>query len=200
MRRLAPAAITVALTLPFMVGCGSGDSDATQAASSASSVRKASILGRWEVLRTCDGIVQALAEAGLGELAPSVVGDYFPDKSPKQLARKADVCEGATPQRHSHFFTRNGQFDSIDQHGAQVDGAAYHVVGEGTLHLSVEFGEETYRYRIADGNNLILDPVIPPRAKRPALENPLEFSLPGHMAAVAYTGHSWTRVDCEDWC
>jgi hypothetical protein len=188
----------------LVVGCGSDDSNTTQAPSPAAEATGnpggASIVGRWEVLRTCDGMVKALREARLQQLAPSVVGDYFPDQSPKQLARKADVCEGAKPQQHSHFFTENGQFGSLDQHEQQVDDAPYHILNEGTLRLSTEFGEETYRYRIAGGNQLTLEPIIPPRAKREALDNPLEFSLAAHMAAVAYAGHNWTRVDCEGWC
>jgi hypothetical protein len=28
----------------------------------------------------------------------------------------------------------------------------------------------------------------------------LRAGLAGHMAAVAYAGHVWKRVDCEGWC
>jgi hypothetical protein len=186
------------------VGCGSDDSETAEAPSStpkaASTPRPAAIVGRWEVSRTCEGMVEALDQAGLRELAASTVGDYFPDQSPNQLARKADVCQGAKPQQHSHFFTKDGQFGSVDQHEEQVDDAPYRVVEKGTVRLSTEFGEETYRYRIAGGNELTLEPVIPPRAKRAALAKPLEFTLAGHSAAVAYTGHTWKRVDCANWC
>ena len=64
------------------------------------------IVGRWEVVRTCEGMIEALEQAGLRNRAPSVVGDYFPEKSPKQLARKADVCQGAKPQQHAHYRYR----------------------------------------------------------------------------------------------
>jgi hypothetical protein len=69
-----------------------------------------------------------------------------------------------------------------------------------TLRLTPEFGEETYRYRISGDNQLTLEPVISTRAKREALENPHEFSLALHVAAVAYGGEAWQRVDCEGWC
>jgi hypothetical protein len=188
----------------LVVGCGADNSDTIQApsqeAKARTSPRAPAIVGRWEVLRTCEGMVKAVREVGLGKLAPSVVGDYFPDQNPKQLARKADVCEGAEPQQHSHFFTNDGQFGSLDQNDEQVDDAPYHIVDERTLRLSPEFGDETYRYRIAGGNKLSLEPVIPPRAKREALESPLGFSLALHMAAVAYTGQAWTRVDCAGRC
>ena len=144
-------------------------------------------------------MIEALDAAGLRELARSIVGDYFLGQSPKQLARKADVCEGAKPQQHSHFFTDDGQFGSLDQHEEQVDDAPYRV-NHRTLTLSLEFGDEVYRDRIVGGNELTLEPVIPRRAKREALANPLDFSLALHMAAVAYTGHTWKRVDCHGWC
>lgn len=70
-------------------------------------------------------MVQALEQAGLRKLAAFFVNDYFPDKSPSQLADKADVCQGAKPQKHSHLFTDEGQFGSVDQHEEQVDDAPY---------------------------------------------------------------------------
>ena len=187
----------------LVAGCGSDDSETAKAPSptpeATRSPRAASIVGRWEVRRTCQGMVDALDQAGLRKIAPSVVGDYFPGEKPQQLARKANVCQGAKPQQHSHFFTEDGQFGSLDQHEEQVDDAPYRVVDERTLRLGPE-GEETYRYRIVRGNELTLEPVIAARLKREALANPLKFSPAAHMAAVAYTGHAWQRVDCDGWC
>jgi hypothetical protein len=145
-------------------------------------------------------MVKSLDQAGLRALAPSVVGDYFPGKKPKQLARKADLCQGATPQQHSHFFTTDGKFGSIDQHQEQVDDGAYGVGNGRTLRLKLDFGEEIYRYRIAGGDRLMLEPVIPARTKRAALATPLEFGHAGHAASVAYAGHVWHRVPCGRWC
>ena len=202
--RPASLASIAATIVVLVVGCGSDNSETAQSASpmpqATSSPRPAPIAGRWEVLRTCEGMVEALDQAGLRELAPSVVGDYFPDKSPKQLARKADICQHAKPQQHSHFFTDDGRFGSLDQHEQQVDDAPYSVIDDRTLRLSPEFGEETYRYRIVAGNELTLEPIIPTRARHVALANPLKFSLAGHSAAVAYTGHTWKRVEYAGWC
>jgi hypothetical protein len=200
---MAAKAVIVLVVGGLIACCGSDDSETAQPATrtpqATSSPRPASIVGRWELSRTCQGIVEALDQAGLGELAPSIVGEYFPGQNTKQLARKADVCAGAKPERHSHFFTADGQFGSVDLHGEQVDDAPYSVVDDDTLRLSLEFGDETYRYRIV-GNELTLEPVIRSRSKREALANPLEFSLAAHSAAVAYSGHAWKRVDCADWC
>jgi hypothetical protein len=145
-------------------------------------------------------MVQALDQAGLRELAPSVVGDYFPDNKPQELARKADVCQGAKPQQHSHFFTKDGKFGSVDQTEQQVDDGRYRVVDERTFRLGSGRHTETFHYRIVGGNQLTMEPAIPARSKRAALANPFEFSLAGHAAAVAYTGHTWKRVDCAGFC
>jgi hypothetical protein len=200
---MASRAVIVLVIGGLIAACGSDDSGTAQSSTptpkATPSPRPGPIVGRWEVSRTCEGMVKALDAAGLRKLAPAVVGDYFPDQSPKQLARKPDVCAGAKPQQHSHFFTKDGQFGSVDQHDEQVDDAPYSVVDDHTLRLDTEFGDETYRYKIV-GNELTLEPVIPPQSKREALANPLEFSLAGHTAAVAYAGHIWKRVDCGDWC
>ena len=195
-------AILALVVAGLAAGCGSDESESAKAPSAkpeaTGSPRGATIVGRWEVRRTCQGMVEALDQAGLREIAPSVVGDYFPGKKPQQLARKAEVCQGAKPQQHSHFFTEDGQFGSLDQHAEQVDDAPYRVVDDRTLRLGPN-GEQTYRYRVA-GDELTLEPLIPSRSKREALANPLAFSPAGHMAAVAYTGHPWKRVHCAGWC
>ena len=41
--------------------------------------------------------------------------------SPAQLKDPAHPCVGAVQQRHSHFFTRDGQFGSKDFRATQVD-------------------------------------------------------------------------------
>jgi hypothetical protein len=201
---MASRAVIVLVIGGLIAGCGSDDSGTAQSSGptpgATASPRPGPIVGRWEVSRTCAGMVKALDAAGLRKLAPAVVGDYFPDQSPQQLARKPDVCAGAEPQQHSHFFTKDGQFGSVDQHDEQVDDAPYSVVDDHTLRLHTDlFGDETYRYKIV-GNDLTLEPVIPRRSKREALANPLEFGRAGHTAAVAYAGHTWKRVDCDDWC
>jgi hypothetical protein len=136
---VAAKAVIVLVIGGLIAGCGSDDSETAQSSTrtpqATSGARPASIVGRWEVSRTCEGMVEALDAAGLGALAPSMVGDYFPGQSPKQLARKPDVCEGAKAEPHSHFFTDDGQFGSIDKDEQQVDDAPYTVVDDHTLRL-----------------------------------------------------------------
>ncbi len=198
----AAAVLLVALTV-LAAGCGSGESEPdaepsasepTTAATTETSVPL--IVGRWEQVHSCQQLVKALAKAGLRAVAPAMVGDYFPDQSPKQLAQKPDVCKGATPQRHAHFFTGDGRFGSLDQDDNQVDDGMYEVVNEQLFRI----GESEFRYRIVDGPALVLHPVIRPADRRQALANPLEFTPAGWQVAVSYDGLPWKRVDCAGWC
>ena len=202
-------ALIVLVVVSLVAGCGSDDQDAAEQPSptpeatgtpASTPTQSNPLVGKWELSRTCEGMVRALDQGGLRALAPSVVGDYFPDKSPKELARKAEVCQGAEPQQHSHYFTAEGEFGSLDQNGEHVDQARYRVIDSRKLRIDTEFGPENYRYRITGGDRLTLEPLIPKRARRAARAKPLEFGLAAHMAAVAYTGHTWKRVDCEGWC
>ena len=200
---MAAKAVIVLVVGALIAGCASDDSEIAQppTADATGDEQRALGVDRGEMggLSHVPGDRRGAGSGGLGELAPSIVGEYFPGQSAKQLARKADVCAGAKPERRSHFFTADGQFGSVDLHGERVDDAPYSVVDEDTLRLSLEFGDETYQYRIVD-NELTLEPVIRSRSKREALANPLDFSLAAHSAAVAYSGHAWKRVDCAGWC
>jgi hypothetical protein len=153
------------------------------------------LVGRWERLNECPQLVQAFERAGLAELAPTFVGDYFPDATPQELARKDDLCQGAEPFVHSHFFDDAGAFGSLTENLEQVDDGSYEIVGGGTFVIS----DVTFHYRI-DGDELTLSPVLTPALKEDALAHPLEFSPAGWAIAVSYTGHEWKRVDCAGWC
>jgi hypothetical protein len=128
-----------------------------------------------------------------------LAGDYFPGERAGDLAKKADVCDGAEAQRHSHFFTKDGAFGSLDQNLKQVDDGSYRMIGTTTLRIGSDV-RATFRYRIASGNQLTLEPVISESMKRRALANPLKFSAAGWAVAVAYPGHIWQRVHCEGRC
>jgi hypothetical protein len=158
------------------------------------------IVGRWQVDRTCQGLVQAARRFNLEPLAPSIVGDYFPGKTPQQLARKKHLCRGATVQQHSHFFTSDGLFGSVDQHGQQVDDGMYRVINTRTIRIGNPDTGARFHYRITDRKTLRLRPVITKRMRRQALAHPFEFSPAGWAVAVSYTGHTWERVRCGRWC
>lgn len=154
--------------------------------------------GRWQTTRTCEGLVSSLRKLGLASLAPTVVGDYFPNQQPAALAKKKNVCQGAKPQLHSHFFTRDGKFGSIDQHAQQVDDGNYRLRGS-TLTISNSDVRGSFRVRV-QGRTLSLVPLLTQRLKREALADPLNFHAAGWMVAVSYIGHPWHRVPCGKWC
>ena len=89
------------------------------------------LVGRWKRVNECPQLVKALEQAGLRAIAPSVVGDYFPDESPKELARKDNLCDGAEPLVHYHFFDQAGRFGSLDENEQQVDDGTYEILDEG---------------------------------------------------------------------
>jgi hypothetical protein len=164
------------------------------------------LVGRWSQVRTCQELVDALTKAGLRAAAPAAVGDFFPGSTPQQHAQKTNLCDGAAPQVHSHFFSKAGRFGSLDQNGRQVDDGRFQIKGH-TLRIN----SGTFRYRIRNGirlrrshrflpAELSLTPVITAATRRQALVHPLKFSVATWMVAVAYTGQTWNRVHCNSWC
>lgn len=163
---------------------------------SAAAAHARPIVGRWQTLRTCEGLVVALRKFGLARLGVGVVGsDYFPKLLLADLAKKQNLCSGAKPQLHWHFFTRDGKFGSIDQHGNQVDDGTYKVLGAHTVRIN----DGKFRFRIK-GKTLRLTPLLTRPLKQKALADPLAFSTAGWMVAVSYFGHPWRRVACRQWC
>ena len=168
---------------------------ALAAAGPSAAVQKSPLVGRWQTVRTCQGLVDALRKKGLLQLAPAVVSDYFPNQQPTALAKKKKICAGAKPQLHSHFFTVDGKFGSLDQHGKQVDDGTYQLLSTNT----VKINDGTFRFRI-QGQTLMLTPLLTTAEKQAALAKPLDFSPAGWMVAVSYPGHPWKRVACGAWC
>lgn len=183
-------------------GCGSsGSSPATEASATpstqAATTPVAPLVGRWEQVQTCQALVHALDNARLGTTAPAVVGNYFPGRTPRQIAAKPKICSGATPQTHSHFFTAGGSFGSVDQHDDQVDDGHYTIINDHTLRIGPT---ALFHYTIVDDDTLILHPAITAAERRHQLANPLKFSDAGWEVAVTYGGLPWKRVACNDWC
>lgn len=192
--RNTPAVTLLLLTAIFGFGCGEdrqpGERGTVEPAHTTIAPKPASLVGRWELVRTCQAMVNALQGEHLGVLAPGVVGDYFPGVSPLRLARKRDLCSGARPQRHSHFFTEDGEFGSLDADDRQVDDGHYRITGD-----TFRLGRERIRFRIARHDRLIMRPLISAEMRRAALAHPLHFSPAGHAVAVALPGQVWRRTE-----
>ena len=200
------ASIASLLIPLLLVGCGGGESESakpsgqTSVASTDTTIptttaQTDALVGRWEHVNECPQLTKALAEEDLETIAPSVAGDYFPNSTPKQLAKKDDVCDGAEGFVHSHFFTDSGTFGSLTEDLEQVDDGLYEILGGGRVRI----GDVVFRYEI-EGDELALSPVITPSMKKEALAQPLEFSDAGWSVAVSYPGQVWKRVDCGGWC
>jgi hypothetical protein len=198
-QRLRSHLTFVMATLLAFTALGVGGASAGTAPT-ASAPAKNPIFGRWQQTHTCRGLVHAFKNAHLRRVAPGwVASDYFPDKTPQQIASREHPCSGAEPQRHSHFFTRDGRFGSVDQHNQQVDNGRYRVINARTFRII----DARFHYDVArlfDRKVLALKPVITKRMRRQALARPYEFSLAGWEVAVAYTGSTWKRVPCGQWC
>jgi hypothetical protein len=140
------------------------------------------LIGTWTRPTTCQELVAALEDAGLGDLAPeTVAGNGLVPGTPKQLAAKDDLCEGAVPREHSHFFTPLGIFGSLDWNLRQVDDGTYELVDERTFTI----GDATFHFRV-NGDKIRFVPVLP--------DDCAQVDYCSWMIAVAFPGHSWTRT------
>jgi hypothetical protein len=200
------ASIASLLIPLLLVGCGGGESESAKPSGQTSvasmdttipttTAQTEALVGRWEHVNECPQLTKALAEEGLETIAPSVAGDYFPNSTPRQLAKKDDVCDGAEGFVHSHFFTDSGTFGSLTEDLEQVDDGLYEILDGGRVRI----GGVVFRYEI-ESDELSLSPVITPAMKKEALAQPLEFSDAGWSVAVSYPGQVWKRVDCSGWC
>jgi hypothetical protein len=204
-RAVAGAVLVSAL----VVGCGESESEpaasrktsvaSTDATTPTTTAETHALVGRWERVNKCPELMRALSEAGLGAIAASVAGDYFPDAAPKELAKKGNVCQGAEPFIHSHFFTDSGAFGSLTGDLEQVDDGMYEILDGGRFRIGGPDAGVVFRYQI-DGDELSLSPVITAEMKKRALAHPLTFSDAGWSISVSYPGHVWKRVDCSGWC
>jgi hypothetical protein len=184
-------AMGVALVL---AGCSSGPQESTkpsapQAGEQRSPAAVHPLVGTWTRETTCQELVAALKEAGLGKnVTDAIAGNVFVPgvMDPDQINPK-DPCVGAVPREHSHFFTADGRFGSLDWEGSQVDSGTYEIVDATTFVVSKEFPDVTFHYEVT-GETLMLEPVIPECAPDGCFE--AEWSV-----SVAYPGKVWKRVN-----
>jgi hypothetical protein len=152
---------------------------------------------------TCAKQVSALEKAGLEALAPTAWAGQTSASGESSYApgsptpTDAHPCAGAIPRLHSHFFTSDGAFGSLDWHGEPVDDGSYRIINTHTLKI----GRVAFKYSISGGGNrLTLVPIITAAMRRKALANPAMFSDAAWATAVAMTGHRWKRASCAGWC
>ena len=148
----------------------------------------AALVGTWERENTCQEMVSALQDAGLDRwVLEFVAGNGFVPgvEAPEQIANPKDPCDGAVPREHSHFFTEDGAFGSLDWNGDPVDDGTYQVPEDGTLVISKEFPDVTFHYAV-NGDTIMFEPEIPACS-------PDCFEA-AWSVMVALPGETWQRV------
>jgi hypothetical protein len=188
MRRLL-ALMTLMLAAAACSGPSSPSSTATSETTPPlpAETRESSLVGTWSRVTTCEEFVKAQTRAGFKEVVlEGVAGNGFlPGVSkPNQIANPAHPCEGAIPREHSHFFTQDGQFGSLDWNGKQVDDGTYEIIDDSTFVI----GDATFHYEIS-GDTIRFDPVIPSDCTTKDCRG-----MASWMVAVAYPGKTWERV------
>jgi len=148
------------------------------------------IVGTWSRLTTCRQLVAVLEKASLDDaVLDSVSGNGFVPgvTQPDQIVDPADPCVGAVPRKHSHFFTAEGRFGSLDWRGDQVDEGTYRISKNHTIAIRNPDASVRFHYRIVNGTTLLLDPILPVCAARTCFAAVWGVS-------VAYPGRAWHRT------
>ena len=176
------------LLLPAILGCAVLGLAAPTSATPPST----SLVGVWERETHCQDYVRALTDAGFGEATLNAASEFV-HVTPPGVADEEHPCRGALPRRHSHFFTPDGQFGSLDEFGNQVDEGTYEIVGPNALVIPYGFEEGppilvTFHYRIR-GNTIVFDPVIPTDCSTSRCREAAAWSI-----TVALPGKTWRRV------
>jgi hypothetical protein len=175
------------ISFALLSGCASAPmpdlAEPTIQPSPSSSPEVAPLVGEWKRVTKCQELVRLLEANGLGERAPQAIeGNGWVGGTREQLARKDDLCEGAIPREHSHFFTEFGAFGSLDWRGEQVDEGTYEILDDRTF--TIGDGDAMFHFEIR-GDTITFEPVLPDKC-------------PGFdcvwMIAVASPGYTWQRV------
>lgn len=146
------------------------------------------LVGTWERENTCREMVSALKDAGLDRWVLEVVAGngFVPGvTTPDQIEDPKDPCSGAVPREHSHFFTEDGAFGSLDWNGEPVDDGTYVIPEDGTFVISKEFPDVTFHYAV-NGDTIMFEPEIPACA-------PDCFEA-AWSVSVAMPGETWQRA------
>jgi hypothetical protein len=145
------------------------------------------LVGTWQRTTTCAELSAALTKARLQKFVLEfVAGNGFVPgvTTPDQISDPMHPCLKSVPRKHSHFFTKRGDFGSRDWHGQRVDDGTYRIVNNNTFVISKEFPKVTFHYRIR-GSAITFAPVIPQGCST--------FRC-AWAISMAYPGKKWLRV------
>jgi hypothetical protein len=183
--------MAVVVLLALVVVAGSSSSGAAGRAEEPAMARGATaqppLVGTWQRATTCAELATALTKAGLKKFVlEAVAGNGFIPgvTTPDQIADPANPCKGAVPRRHSHFFTKDRKFGSLDWRGQPVDDGTYRLVSNRTVVIFKEFPRVTFNYRIR-GKTVTFAPVI---------RKGCSTFRCAWAVSMAYPGKTWQRV------
>jgi hypothetical protein len=172
MRRLAVGLVVASLTF----------------AGSSAFAGKNPVLGKWVATTTRSAQYNALMRfPGLRKYAVEmVVGNGFIPgvRSPEQLKNPARPCLGAVARKHSHFFTKDGRFGSLDWTGQQVDDGTYTLKPTNKIVIAKEFPSVMFTYTV-QGKTIKFVPHIPKNCSTFRCAWSLSMAIPGTV---------WTRT------
>lgn len=156
------------------------------AATASPSSSVAPFVGRWRRLTTCSELVAALEKAGMRKWVTEFVAgnSFIPGVTSANQVSATNPCKGAVPRRHSHFFTKSGEFGSLDWRGEPVDDGMYRVIDRRTFVISKEFPKVTFHYSIS-GQTIKFAPVVARGCPTFRCAWPI---------SMAYPGKAWQRV------
>ena len=161
--------------------------DTERPAVAASATSQPALVGTWRRVTTCTELVNALTKAGMKKFVLEFVAGngFIPGVTrPDQIDDPANPCRGAVPRMHSHFFTKDRRFGSLDWRGEPVDDGTYRVRDRRTVVIFKEFPKVTFHYRIR-GNAIAFVPVLP----RGCSTFRCAWAI-----SMAYPGKNWQRV------
>ena len=133
------------------------------------------LVGTWVGEHRCETIVDVLTAAGFATSIPqTVVGNgLIPGITSPEEIDPANPCAGAVVREHAHVFTDEGEFQSLDWDGAQVDDGQYFVESADVLSIN----GTTFRFAL-NGDALTLEP----------------FNKDQWATMVALPGTTWRRA------
>jgi|GEM_PF-2322811 hypothetical protein len=163
-RQLAVGRARAGLLTLVLAGCGAPA--ATQPGATAQSATPPAtampspapaLVGTWVGVHNCQRIVEVLTAAGMpSQILPNILdGEILPaSPDPSHMPDPANPCTGAVEVKHSHFFTADGAFGSLDQNGQQVDDGRWSLVDASTFAI-----DAAHVHFVIDGDTLRMEPL-----------------------------------------
>lgn len=188
--------LAVALAMCVTTGCGSDDNKSAPTTTNAvtSQPPVPALIGTWTRVTTCEEAVERQMQAGFPDRAfDNIPGQFLPDiESTTEISDPSHPCVGAVPVEHSHFFTEDGAFGSLDAGGEQVDDGTFEIVDDNTFVIPYVFDDEAidieFDYAVT-GDSITFEPRLPADCTSDRCQEAASWAV-----SVAYAGLTWERT------